>query len=1128
LIVVFVSQCEKRALNRTRRVLDAFSDRIGDNTWQTVITEEGLKAVKRLIGQTASKSTAVSCHWIRSRTRTQLKWIVGNKNKFNNRGVVPVNSTMKKFQSKDKQPDWVYLPVIKCLTALAALLHDWGKASLLFQNKLNPNVKGTPIGDPLRHEFISCMIFKALISSTNSFSNDNLWITALSKGDISEERLRLFVNNEQVSPLKDLPDVAALISWLIISHHRLPLPKDKQQCDNLQGLENDSIQSLLNRVTKEWGYENRFDEQQYQKMLSQCFEFPLGLLSSSAAWVTKLQYWASQLLQVLPSVDMAMKDGSWRVILHHSRLCLMLGDHFYSSQGKDADWPTQIDLFANTEYHKGSVQLKQRLDEHLVRVSEAAVKNVKYLPSFESEPYIATDLDELKPKENTPDKFKWQDKAMAGIHKWQDTRHQLDCGFFAVNMASTGCGKTIANAKVMQAASGGDEGLRFILALGLRTLTLQTGDEYRERLKMDKSQLAVLIGSRAIAELHSGAIESKEDREHHQKYGSESVEPLQDDSDMLQWEGVLPEYDLTTVISSDKDRRLLYAPILACTVDHIMAATETKRGGRFILPTLRLMSSDLVIDEIDDFSGEDLVAIGRLIHLAGMLGRKVMISSATIPPDIAIGYFHTYQSGWTLFANSRKQSQDVGCAWIDEFTTNVTTVSNSHDSMYQYQLLHQRFVDKRVKKLNALPAKRKAAIYPCNSDPDSSKQGQYFRQIQAAIVEKHLANHVVDARSGKMVSFGVVRVANIQPCIALTEYLLDAHWPSDIEARCMAYHSQQVLLLRHEQELYLDKVLKRKEGPGEQPIAFNDKVIRSHIDKSDSQHVIFVLVATPVEEVGRDHDFDWAVVEPSSYRSIIQLAGRVRRHRDEAVEQPNIALMQYNWKGFQGRSKRVFLRPGYETDAQTELSSHDLSQLVEEKALREAVTAIPRITKSEILRPKDNLADLEHFSIARTLGTKHLIKSQNQGQPSRRRRQAEVAGCCSQLLGYVIDNWWMTGLPQHFNQFRRSEPSAKLHLLCEDNDSLEFKEYDEESGWCPVEVMLDIEHISLTTNQEKNLWYKRDYSELLTQYALGGQSIYRTSMKYGEISFVDWNSNHGYQYNDQMGLTKKIKEGNND
>ena len=71
-----------------------------------------------------------------------------------------------------------------------------------------------------------------------------------------------------------------------------------------------------------------------------------------------------------------------------------------------------------------------------------------------------------------------------------------------------------------------------------------------------------------------------------------------------------------------------------------MGATETTRGGRYILPSLRLMSSDLVIDEVDDFTGADSIAIGRLIHLAGMLGRKVMISSATIPPSLAEGYFN--------------------------------------------------------------------------------------------------------------------------------------------------------------------------------------------------------------------------------------------------------------------------------------------------------------------------------------------------------------------------------------------------------------------------------------------------------------------------------------------------------
>ena len=95
MMVLFVSQCEKNALAKTRRVLDAFADRIGDNTWQTIITEEGLQTVKKLLRQTASKSTAVSCHWIRSRSRSDLLWVVGNKRKFNERGVVPVNYTGK-------------------------------------------------------------------------------------------------------------------------------------------------------------------------------------------------------------------------------------------------------------------------------------------------------------------------------------------------------------------------------------------------------------------------------------------------------------------------------------------------------------------------------------------------------------------------------------------------------------------------------------------------------------------------------------------------------------------------------------------------------------------------------------------------------------------------------------------------------------------------------------------------------------------------------------------------------------------------------------------------------------------------------------------------------------------------
>ncbi|NMT18877.1 hypothetical protein HKA99_31520, partial [Vibrio parahaemolyticus] len=85
--------------------------------------------------------------------------------------------------------------------------------------------------------------------------------------------------------------------------------------------------------------------------------------------------------------------------------------------------------------------------------------------------------------------------------------------------------------------------------------------------------------------------------------------------------------------------------------------------------------------------------------------------------------------------------------------------------------------------------------------------------------EKHQHHSTFDLVSQTHVSFGVVRVANIQPCVRLTQYLLACDgWPEDTEIRCMAYHSQQVLLLRHEQEKHLDIVLKRKEKDDEVPV----------------------------------------------------------------------------------------------------------------------------------------------------------------------------------------------------------------------------------------------------------------------------------------------------------------------
>ncbi|MGF1764385.1 type I-F CRISPR-associated helicase Cas3f [Aliivibrio kagoshimensis] len=957
MMVTFVSQCEKNALKKTRRVLDAFANRIGDNTWQTIITEDGLLTVKKMLRRTASKSTAVSCHWIRSRSRSQFLWVVGNRLKFNLEGVVPVNSTSKPIN--DKEAFFLNSDVIALLSNLSGLFHDAGKAIALFQNKLLPGFEGKTF-EPYRHEWVSLRIFQAFVAGRE----DKVWLTDLVNIDnLAEEKMLinlaelkdgLKLNPE--NPFKALPPLAKLVAWLIVSHHKLPqYPKNE---DNPPAFE--SMDKWLDFSLEAcWNSPQCLNDDWDRSVIEQNWIFPYGTPLKSAHWQTQVSICAKKILHC----D-RMFEQNWfeqHFTIHLARLSLMLSDHYYSS--KKETTPELQDrnyhAYANTDKDEnGNKYRKQKLDEHNIAVGLNAYLIAKELFKLKRE------LPQLNPNKSFTDKvpnnhqedFGWQDSAFNLAKKMKDD--SLKYGFFGVCMASTGKGKTRGNARIMYGLS--DEGqCRFSVALGLRTLTLQTGESLRKDLDLDYDELALLIGSQAVKDLHAQARVPNTSEQ--QDKGSESAESLLKDEMILKEN--LPDYfgACTTWLEHDpKILKLIQSPVLVSTIDYLMPANEGIRGGRQIAPMLRLLTSDLVLDEPDDFGLEDLPALCRLVNWAGMLGSRVLLSTATISPSLASALFTAYQEGrkhYTQVNGELGETAKVYCAWFDEFKkpqatfiTDTSHFSNTHDG----------FVEKRISNLKKKTnPHRKAKLITIEADENLAPTEQMAKVIRQSVIELHQQHALVVA--SKKISIGLVRMANIDPLIQVGKYLIAQGTPVDTIIHYCIYHSQFPLLQRSKIEKQLDNALSRH---SEKEWLVNSE-IRSIVEKNAEKNHIFVVLATAVAEVGRDHDYDWAIVEPSSMRSIIQLAGRVQRHRKQVPVCENIHILSKNYKGLKGKSP-CFEKPGFETQ-ELRFMTNELSGLGIDNEFE--VNAIPRIKTPNTLSVTNDIApkfcsfnELEHFS----------------------------------------------------------------------------------------------------------------------------------------------------------------------
>jgi CRISPR-associated endonuclease/helicase Cas3 len=620
--ILLVSECDKKALRETRRILDQFAERRGSRTWQTAITQEGLHTLHKLLRRTARKNTAVACHWIRGLDHSELVWIVGDRSRFSTEGAVPTNTTRRNVLRTQDESNWQSAHLIRLLVDLSGLLHDLGKATVQFQARLSRSAElSENTRNIVRHEWVSLRLFEAFVGTDTDVewlkrlaepteADDDRWISRLRKDDKTEAH---------TSPFKSLnkAPLAQAVGWLVVTHHRLPFPPKDQGDYFTEG----DLCKVIDFVKPDWN-EREFLEHEDPREFERYWTFTEGLPVQTREWrqraarVAKgLTDWLNQTVNNNPLGD--------PFVMHLSRLCLMLADHYYSRLEGDTDERVEISaptnkLWANT---RKDGTLNQRLDEHLVGVARGGAEIARFLPRFQEQLPHLSRVRRLRERA-TVQRFAWQNRAydLARSMQCRATEH----GAFIVNMASTGCGKTLANARVMHALADPEFGMRCSFAMGLRTLTLQTGKAFQKLLAFGEEELAIRVGGSASRELFS-YYEAKAEAS-----GSASSQGLIDEEANVLYEGNIEDHPLLKRATQDLQiKRLLLAPVLVCTIDHLTPATESLRGGRQIAPMLRLLSGDLVVDEPDDFDIDDLPALTRLAHWAGMLGCRVLFSSAT-------------------------------------------------------------------------------------------------------------------------------------------------------------------------------------------------------------------------------------------------------------------------------------------------------------------------------------------------------------------------------------------------------------------------------------------------------------------------------------------------------------------
>jgi hypothetical protein len=877
---------------------------------------------------------------------------------------------------------FVTLEFMAVAVRIAGLLHDIGKGTTGFNEKLRKAVdlrlERGGAQDPVRHELISTMLidvedpeyFLGELASpatiVSAFEARRAWLASRKTRAELEIAMDLTLSIEGDREPTDF-DLAFFLShlslnsrenwqknpfwmsvmWLVMTHHRLPSGAWSERRQYFMALsgrhlavsraengraaiaQRAHLSKFLDMPAKDqpWFHQEWVDElcsaiQTLRSLRHKYPDFEQGMFSSVGMDIGfgATTPWLSTLTRV-------------------GRLCLVMGDYEAScdSSKEQCNDPAGR-LIANTKQVDGKTVFADTLHTHLVKVGRHAPRILRQL-------FISRDQEFFRPMS-----VRESEKPMAlttswpvceGPFAWQDTAQQTfaelqdsEAGLFCVVAAGTGKGKTRACAAMMTASRTNP---RFSVLLSMRSLTFQTAKAYlAENIGFRPDQVAMLVGDSVLKKRfldEKQAACSKLDMTPNigtdnniDEQGEYCVLLDSDEGAMIRLQSLQEDHTLM---------RLLSAPVSVMTIDHLMRLVDLSRSKE-TLQMLHLMSTDLIIDEVDMYAESDLICLGRLVEMAGQFGRRVIIASATLPRVVVEALRDSYLKGYETYQliygvpDARNMvvthiapyvSHHAPGSSFGEFYQEVLERFVAQESILATQLSRRRVInaqnlfDQKAKKD---PRYDSGVLLP-GTRGGSGHEEQYFEKCLEVVRVANQRFALTDAQTSIQYSIGFVRLNTVRSAQAMQKWLETSGICTTLAEKgviikTICYHAQTLGVSRSVQEEFLERHLNRtRMNNGESdPLLDSSDIRRSLNDaiQAEAKTVIYIVLTSSIIETGRDLDFDWCVLEPCSTTSIVQAGGRVRRHRTEEVDKANIFVMPLSlkamkdsddaWRGMKG------------------------------------------------------------------------------------------------------------------------------------------------------------------------------------------------------------------------------------